>query len=399
MNTERSGCEFRACILLSAILVGACVPFTDEMDVTRPDTPGNLVVVAQTDTPDMFEGLSAILTAEATGGAAPYLYRWDQNAGAAELTLADVTADTLTTDPLTTPGRYVFRVVVTDYKGSCATAYVAVEVREAVVASAPKLVVVGEPVDLSAELAAEAEGAALTWEVVRGTASLEDENSSNPMLTTAAGETVEVLLTVTLPSTGELPVATTRLFEIVSVHDLHPQVLIETNFGDFTLELNGELAPLHTVNFLLYVDEGFYDGLLFHRSACTPNLTTGDCEPFVLQGGGYKRVDGELKEVEPTRDPVPSEADNGLSNTEVYSVSLALTAGDPNSGTTQFFINLADNGFLDGRGFTVFAAVVDGTEVVDAIVAAETTDSPIIPGEVSLPVEDVIIEHVSRVGP
>jgi len=375
------------------------VPLEDAANVTGPEGPSDLAVVADTDTPEAFEGMTVTLSAEATGGTAPYLYRWDQNGGPAELALTDVMSDVLTTEAFTAPGRYVFRIMATDSEGFHATDFVAVEVIEAVTASAPKLAVMGEPVELSAELASEAADATLTWEVARGTASLEDETSSNPTLTTTAGETVEVLLTVTLPSADTQPVTTTRSFEIVSVFDLHPQVLIETSFGDITVDLDGELAPLHTANFLLYVDEGFYDSLLFHRNVCPDDPETGECQPFVLQGGGYKRVDGELELVEPTRDPVPSEADNGLSNGVVYSISLALTGGQSGSGTTEFFINLADNGFLDDQGFTVFGMVVAGTDVVDAIAAADRTDSPIIPGEVSLPVEDVIMQRVRRVSP
>ncbi|MCH7808369.1 MAG: peptidylprolyl isomerase [Planctomycetes bacterium] len=190
----------------------------------------------------------------------------------------------------------------------------------------------------------------------------------------------------------------TQRFDVVSILDLKPRVLIETNFGDITLELEGEAAPLHTANLLQYVDEAFYDGLLFHRNACTLDTASGECDPFVLQGGGFERVDGELERREATQDPVPSEADNGLSNAEVYSVALALSGGDPQSGTTEFFINLGDNSFLDDTDFTVFASVVDGTDVVDAIVATERTTSPLPPQEESLPVEDVVIERMIRVG-
>jgi peptidyl-prolyl cis-trans isomerase A (cyclophilin A) len=126
----------------------------------------------------------------------------------------------------------------------------------------------------------------------------------------------------------------------------------------------------------------------------------GRCEePFVLQGGGFKRIDGDLEAVETPRDPVPSEADNGLSNSAVYSVALALAGGDADSGTTQFFINLKDNSHLDEQDFTVFGIVVDGLDVVDTIVDTERTASPVIPGEVSLPLEDVIMERITRVGP
>ena len=399
MRARRRGCEFCLGVLGPVLALGACVPVEDAADITGPEDPSDLTVVADTDTPEVFEGMTVTLSAEATGGTAPYLYRWDQNDGPVELDLADAMSDVLTTEALAAPGRYVFRVVATDSGGFHATGFATVEVIRTVTASAPELAVVGEPAELSAELTAEAAGATLTWEIARGTASLEDETSSNPTLTTAAGETVEVLLTVTLSSTDTQPVTTTRSFEIVSVFDLHPQVLMETSVGDITMELDGELAPLHTVNFLLYVDDGFYDGLLFHRNVCSDDPETDECQPFVIQGGGYRRVDGELELIEATRDPVPSEADNGLSNDALYSISLALISGQSASGTTEFFINLADNGFLDEQGFTVFGMVVAGTDVVDAIAAADRTDSPIIPGEVSLPVEDVIMQRVSRVSP
>jgi cyclophilin family peptidyl-prolyl cis-trans isomerase len=259
--------------------------------------------------------------------------------------------------------------------------------------------VVGEPAALSATLDAQVESASLLWEVVRGEASLDDPSSASPMLTTAVGETVEVRLTVTLPLDPGPPATTTRSLEIVSVRDLRPRVLIDTNFGAFMLELDGELAPLHTANFLLYVEDGFYDGLLFHRSVCTEDPETEACQPFVLQGGGYRRVDAVLERQEPTREAISSEAGNGLTNGTVYSVSLALSGGNTESGKTEFFINLQDNSFLDEQGFTVFGFVVEGTQIVDAIASMETTHNPVAPGEVSLPVEDVIINRASRVEP
>jgi len=160
--------------------------------------------------------------------------------------------------------------------------------------------------------------------------------------------------------------------------------------------LEADLAAGHTENFLRYVDEAFYDGVLFHRNACTENDDTGECDPFVLQGGGYERVDGELELKEPTHPTIASEADNGLSNAELYSVALALSNNNPASGRVQFFINLDDNSFLDDLSFTVFGRVVAGRDVVDAIVAMPRTDSPIITGEVSLPAEDVIMTRVHR---
>ena len=359
-----------------------------------------MAVRASADAPEVFEGTEARFTAIATGGMPPYLFRWDLHDGPADADLSDATSAAVTTDPLPQPGRYVFRVVTTDSEGSHATAFVTVDARSAVNANAPALARVGEPVVLTVELDDAPAGATVEWRVVQGTASLTDPTSPNPTLTTSTGETVVVRLTTTLPSVDGSPTVATRSFEIASVFDLHPRVRIETNRGEITLELDAEAAPLHAANFLLYVDDGFYEGLLFHRNACSVDAESGECEPFVLQGGAYRRVNEELELRAPTRDPVPSEADNGLSNGVVYSVALALGGGDPDSGTTQFFINLdADNGFLDEQDFTVYAVVVDGTDVVDAIVAAERTDSPIIFGEMSLPVEDVIIQRIVRVTP
>jgi len=126
--------------------------------------------------------------------------------------------------------------------------------------------------------------------------------------------------------------------------------------------------------------------------------SSGECDPFVLQGGGFFRNDeDELEFREPTQPSVMSEAGNGLSNGLPLTVSLALTGMDVNSGTSQFFINLRNNGFLDDQGFTVFGRVVEGDEVVDAIVATERVESPILGGEVSLPVDDVVIERMIRV--
>lgn len=385
--------------MLLCVLAASCVPREDSDNVQGPESPSNLTVTAAADSAGIFEGSAITLTATASRGRPPYLLRWDQDAGPEELELTGLTSATLATEPLTVAGRYVFRVIATDSQGSHATDFVEVEVLPAVVARASELVIVGEPSDLVATLEEAFPDLELRWEIVRGEGTIADETAAVTTLTAAAGETLEVVLTVTLPSTGEEPVLTTREFEIVAVYDLTPLVLIETTLGDFTIELDGEAAPLHTANFLAYVDDGFLDGLLFHRVVCVEVEEIGECEPFVIQGGGYERVDSELEMKEPTRDPVPSEAENGLSNGELYSVSLAQSGGDPDSGTTQFFINLdEDNVSLDEQGFTVFGMVAEGTDVVDAIAAVETTDNPLIGfGETSLPVEDVVIERITRV--
>ena len=374
----------------------ACIPAPELPVVTGPAQPGDVEVMATANATTIFEQSRATLSAEATGGTPPYVFRWNLNVGPTELDLDSVTSQAFETDSLTEPGRYVFRVVATDSVGTTATGFVAVEVIAAVTASAPPLAVIGQPVALTATVASD--DISVNWSVTDGAATFDDSTSTTPMLTTSLGETVDILLTATLPATGGTTTTVTRSLTIVSVSSLFPRILIETNLGEITIELDGEAAPLHTVNFLLYLDEGFFDGLLFHRNACT---SVGDeCEPFILQGGGIERVDGELVEKEPTRDPVASEADNGLTNAEINTVAMALAGGDPNSGTTQFFINLADNGFLDNSGFTVFARVVGGFDTLDAITSVETGENPFAPpGELSLPLEDVIMESVSRVAP
>jgi cyclophilin family peptidyl-prolyl cis-trans isomerase len=200
---------------------------------------------------------------------------------------------------------------------------------------------------------------------------------------------------LTFQTPGAAPI--NRDFEVAAASTLRPRVRLETTLGDFTIELEGEAAPLHTANFLLYLDDGFYDGLLIHRVVCRDAADSEECEPFVIQGGGFLRDGDEIVPLEPTRDPIQSEADNGLSNGELYSVALALTGGNANSGTTQFFVNLdQDNESLDAQNFTVFGRVVIGQEVVDQIARAETIASPIIPREQSLPVDDIVIVRAVR---
>lgn len=135
-------------------------------------------------------------------------------------------------------------------------------------------------------------------------------------------------------------------------------IKMETTLGDITIELDSAKAPLTVENILKYVEEGFYEGTIFHR------VVAG----FVIQGGGLTE---DMKEKQ-TNKPVKNEADNGLTN-EPYTLSMARTP-DPHSATSQFFINLAANGFLnhrakdaDGWGYAVFGKVVEGREVVDKI--------------------------------
>ena len=153
-----------------------------------------------------------------------------------------------------------------------------------------------------------------------------------------------------------------------------------TSMGDIFLELNETLAPISTANFLSYVEDEYYNGTIFHRVIPT----------FMIQGGGFT-VDMEKKT---TKDGIENEWTNGLSNAR-GSIAMARLGGRANSGTSQFFINVADNAVLDqprdGSGYAVFGKVVKGMDVVDKIRVVPTGDyGPM--GDV--PTEPVVIETV-----
>ena len=142
-----------------------------------------------------------------------------------------------------------------------------------------------------------------------------------------------------------------------------PVVELDTNYGAITIELNEEKAPKTVANFLDYVRSGHYDDTIFHRVI----------DGFMIQGGG---MDADMNE-KPTRAPVENEADNGLKN-EAGTIAMARTQ-DPHSATSQFFINLKDNGFLNhsnkslqGWGYTVFGKVTSGMDVVNKIKGVPT---------------------------
>ncbi len=359
---------------------------------------GTLGVTVVVDAAEVLQGSAATMTAEPSGGVSPYAFSWEQTGGPITLALTETESETLTTPPIDRPGQYVFELVMTDSVGAEASAAQTIDVLPDLDTVVPALALVDEPVQLSVGVEPDPGDLSYLWEIASGPADVDDPTSREPNLTATAPGSIMLELTVTVGADGETPVASTRSFEIVSIAHQSPRVVIETNLGAITIELDADAAPLHSANFLLHVDEGFYDGVLFHRSACSDQPVDGQCaEPFVVQAGGFRRAGEELEPVESPRDTVPSEADNGLSNSVIYSVALALSAAGPDSGTTEFFINLADNGFLDDQAFTVFAMVVDGFDVVDAIVALDRTVSPVLGGEVSLPVEDVIMERVGRV--
>jgi peptidyl-prolyl cis-trans isomerase B (cyclophilin B) len=158
------------------------------------------------------------------------------------------------------------------------------------------------------------------------------------------------------------------------------KVLMQTSLGDITIELNHDKAPVTATNFARYVGEDFYNGVIFHRII----------DGFMIQGGGF---DASMNQKE-THACIENEADNGLTNT-VGSVAMARTT-DPHSASAQFFINVNNNSFLNhtskssqGWGYTVFAMVVDGMDVVNQIKAVATTTKA---GHQDVPVDPVVIQ-------
>ncbi|HGO5850921.1 TPA: peptidylprolyl isomerase [Mannheimia haemolytica] len=166
-------------------------------------------------------------------------------------------------------------------------------------------------------------------------------------------------------------------------------ITLHTNFGDIKIELNFEKAPITAKNFEDYAKEGFYNGTIFHRVI----------DGFMIQGGGMTAGMAE----KPTKDPIQNEANNGLSNKR-GTIAMARTS-DPHSASSQFFINVADNTFLDYRskemfgrsvvqdwGYAVFGEVVEGMDVVYKIKGVKTGNKGF---HQDVPVEDVVIESVS----
>ena len=157
-------------------------------------------------------------------------------------------------------------------------------------------------------------------------------------------------------------------------------IVFNTNYGPITVELDFDKAPLSAANFLQYAEDGFYNGTIFHRVI----------DNFMIQGGGFESGMQQKSNGAPIR----NEADNGLSNL-TGTVAMARTA-DPDSATSQFFINVSDNHFLDHRsktsqgwGYAVFGRVTGGMEVVNRIKSCDTAR---VAGHQDVPVNEVVIK-------
>ncbi len=164
-----------------------------------------------------------------------------------------------------------------------------------------------------------------------------------------------------------------------------PQVEIQTSMGRMVVELFPDRAPISVENFLAYVDEGFYDGLIFHR------VVPG----WVIQGGGFK---AGLEEQQPAREAIQNESDNGLTNSR-GTLAMARTP-PPHSAKAQFYVNVSDNPMLDfggqrtgEHGYAVFGTVIEGLDVVDEISGVAIENRGPMPG---VPVEPVTIDSIRR---
>lgn len=170
---------------------------------------------------------------------------------------------------------------------------------------------------------------------------------------------------------------------VAMAEETKPRVLLETSLGSITLELDQQKAPVSVGNFIQYVNDGFYDGTIFHRVI----------DRFMIQGGGFSKGMNQKS----TRAPIKNEGGNGLMN-QRGTIAMARTSR-PDSATSQFFINLKDNDFLnredprsDGVGYAVFGQVVEGMEVVDKI---RTVATGVKKGHRDVPVEDVLLIKAS----
>jgi len=162
-------------------------------------------------------------------------------------------------------------------------------------------------------------------------------------------------------------------------------ILVKTNMGEFKIELDAEKAPITVENFLQYVNDGHFNGTIFHRVI----------KGFMIQGGGFEPGMSQKS----TRDNIKNEANNGLAN-DKYTLAMART-NEPHSASCQFFINSKDNSFLNftsetpqGWGYCVFGKIAEGHDVVDAIEAVATGSSGF---HQDVPVDDVIIESAEVV--
>ena len=264
------------------------------------------------------------------------------------------------------------------------------------VLSAPPLPAPGEPVNLVASVEGGATDISYSWTLVEGSGQFDDPNSPTPTFTPDELGTTQVRVSVLGTGAGGIQLVSTDAY-ITTISAPNPEVVMNIEgFGDVRIQLDSTLAPTSTANFLSYADQGFYDGLVFHRVQTIENVFL----PSFIQGGAF---DQDLQRVD-VHEPILSESANGLSNVR-GTVATVLPNGLSGSATSWFNINVEDNSALLDEAETgiagpaVFGTVIEGLELIDAINLLEVAElcGDFRTGFASAPAETVIIISVRRV--
>lgn len=264
------------------------------------------------------------------------------------------------------------------------------------VLSAPPLPAPGEPVSLVASIDGGATDISYTWTLVDGSGEYDDPNSPTPTFTPDDLGTTQVRVSVFGTGAAGVQLVSTDAY-ITTISAADPEVVMDIEgFGEVRIQLDSTLAPISTANFLSYADQGFYDGLVFHRVQTIENIFVAS----IVQGGGF---DQDLQQVD-AHEPIVSESANGVSNVR-GTVATVLPNGGAGTATSWFNINVDDNSALldeaetGSAGPAVFGTVIQGMEFIDAINILEVAElcGDFRFGFASAPAETVVINSVRRV--
>ncbi len=377
----------------------------DFVPIDVAETPLRVTIEEAGDDDDVpleaFAAESFSLTAE-TNMPGEFTYTWVQVSGTdAELSADDERSIEVTP---TDPGEIVIRVTVREEEGATAFRNTTINVAQGdaflVRPELPDVLVQDEPATLTANISndtIDADALSYTWEILKGTdVRLVTPDARTTEVIAGALQTFELRVTASGTINGELR-EDSEEFVLVALPDLQPEFIMTVSSlnegvsGTITFRFDAQATPKTVANIVRYIDDGFYTNVLWHRVA------SGADGPFVAQFGGFTREDEALTAKDPTFDPVESENETTIGN-DVRSIGLALIGGNDGSGTTQIFVNMADNTFLDERGFTAFGTVVEGFERIEAMFDAdldnEDTDDGTSLAEV--PVDDITILSFRR---
>jgi cyclophilin family peptidyl-prolyl cis-trans isomerase len=340
-----------------------------------------------------------------TAFAGNYRFEWSLLSGDGTLTDTDQPIAILDINGI---GDIVVQLTATDTdSGDVETQTITVVGGLAIDLDVPGFMVTTEVVNVTASVTPEDDNVEFEWRIVSGDATIENENTVSPSITPNQVGQFELMVTATRPKgegfSKDIVRSATRI--VATADSLFPQLTIETDRGEIPIQLNAQASPNTVGNFLRYVDAGYYNGILFHRII----------EGFVIQAGGFfRQEDGDMNIFRvPDVSILPAicpEAPNGASNLR-GTLAMAMVQGVNPSATSEFFINVENNGpgsesDLDGRDppFTVFGNVIpNGMDIVDEIAAIKTdfNEAQTVTGGVPIsqyPVEDVTIIRIVGTG-